>query len=214
MARMLALCSLPRTDPGNRLQYERVNGPYKLGMVAGVGNRLPFGNIPRLLLAYISTEAVRTQSRVVVLGNSLSAFMHKLGIYHNSAGRGGVQTRLRNQMDRLFHATVSVIYENQQVKASMSSLVADRTELWWDPKRPDNRTLWESKIELGEKFFEEIIRHPVPLDLHILKGAQAVLPGPRSLPLADLPDVRAQEVAAVVLADALPPVRREPGQGE
>ena len=28
MARLLALCSLPRTNPGDRLQYKRVNGPY------------------------------------------------------------------------------------------------------------------------------------------------------------------------------------------
>ena len=34
MARMMALCSLPRTNPGNRLQYKRANGPYKLVMVA------------------------------------------------------------------------------------------------------------------------------------------------------------------------------------
>ena len=27
MARMLVLCSLPRTNPGNRLQYKRQNGP-------------------------------------------------------------------------------------------------------------------------------------------------------------------------------------------
>ena len=32
MARLLALCSLPRTNPGNRLQYKRVNGPFKLIM--------------------------------------------------------------------------------------------------------------------------------------------------------------------------------------
>ena len=30
MARMMALCSLPRTNPGNRLQYKRVNGPFTL----------------------------------------------------------------------------------------------------------------------------------------------------------------------------------------
>ena len=34
MGRMMALCSLPRTNPGNRLQYKRVNGPYKLIMTA------------------------------------------------------------------------------------------------------------------------------------------------------------------------------------
>ena len=29
---------------------------------------------------------------------------------------------------------------------------------------------WESKIELGEKFFNEIINHPVPLDMNTLKA--------------------------------------------
>ena len=28
MARLLALCSLPRTNPGNRLRYVRRNGPF------------------------------------------------------------------------------------------------------------------------------------------------------------------------------------------
>ena len=37
MARLMALCSLPRTNPGNRLQYKRQNGPYKLVMIAGGG---------------------------------------------------------------------------------------------------------------------------------------------------------------------------------
>ena len=39
-----------------------------------------------------------------------------------------------------------------------------------NPKRPEDRTLWQSKIELGEKFFQEIVRHPVPLDMNILKA--------------------------------------------
>ena len=64
MARLLALCSLPRTNPGNRKEYVRRNGPYTLVMSAGGLNKLPFGNLPRLLLAWLCTEAVRTQSRV------------------------------------------------------------------------------------------------------------------------------------------------------
>ena len=170
MARLMALCSLPRTNPGDRLQYKRVNGPYQLYMTAGGGNKLPFGNIPRLLLAWVSTEAVRTQSRELTLGRSLSGFMHKLGIYAQSGGRGGVRTRLRNQMDRLFHCTVQLVFEDERSKASMTSPVASRTELWWDPKRPDEQVLWESKIRLGEDFFNEIISHPVPLDMNTLKA--------------------------------------------
>ena len=75
MARMMALCSLPRTNPRDRLRYVRRNGPYTLVMNAGGLYKLPFGHLPRLLMAWISTEAVRTQSRVLVLGDSLSDFM-------------------------------------------------------------------------------------------------------------------------------------------
>ena len=63
MARTMALYSLPRSNPGNRLQYKRVNGPFTLYMIAGGGNKLPFGNLSRLLLAWVCTEAVRTQNR-------------------------------------------------------------------------------------------------------------------------------------------------------
>ena len=78
MARLLALCSLPRTNPGNQLQYVRQNGPYSLVMIAGGRNKLPYGNLPRLLLAWVSTEAVRTHSRELALGASLAEFMQKL----------------------------------------------------------------------------------------------------------------------------------------
>ena len=167
MARMLVLCSLPRTNPGNRLQYKRVNGPYKLIMIAGGDCKLPFGNLPRLLLAWVSTEAVRTQSRELFLGTSLSGFMRKLGVYSTS---GALQIQLRSQMKRLFHCTVSLIYEGKQGIASAGSLIADHAELWWDPQRPTEPTLWESKIRLGENFFHEIVSHPVPLDMNILKA--------------------------------------------
>ena len=82
----------------------------------------------------------------------------------------GDRTRLRNQMDRLFHSHVQLIYEDEQHKASVSSQVADRTDLWWNPKRPDEPSLWDSKILLSEAFFNEIIRHPVPLDMNTLKA--------------------------------------------
>ena len=51
MARMMALCSLPRTNPGNRKEYKRVNGPFTLIMFSSSASKLPFGNLPRLLLA-------------------------------------------------------------------------------------------------------------------------------------------------------------------
>ena len=171
MARMMALCSLPRTNPGNRHQYKRVNGPYKLIMSVTGDHKLPFGNLPRLILAWLCTEAVRTQSREIVLGRSLSKFMRTLDVLSSdSGGTTGVRTRLRNQMDRLFNAHVRLIYQDEHGEHFVSSAIADRGEFWWNPQRPDEPMLWESKIELGEKFFQEIIRNPVPIDINTLKA--------------------------------------------
>ena len=58
----------------------------------------------------MTTEAVRTQNRVLILGASLSEFMRKLDIYSTSGGTTGGRTRLRNQMKRLFYAHVQLIY--------------------------------------------------------------------------------------------------------
>ena len=166
MARTMALCSLPRTNPGNRKEYVRHNGPYTLVMSAGGLNKLPYGNFPRLLLAWVCTEAVRTQARVLILGDSLAKFMRGLGIY--SSGGGNVHTKLRNQMDRLFNASVQLIYEDERGKATVNSVIARRTEFWWNERKPDQPSLWNSKIELSEDFFNEIIQHPVPIDMNTL----------------------------------------------
>ena len=48
MARMMVLCSLPRTNPGNRKEYKRVNGPFTLYMQSGPGNKLPLRQLPPL----------------------------------------------------------------------------------------------------------------------------------------------------------------------
>ena len=171
MGRLLALCSLPRTNPGDRHQYKRVNGPYSLIMTP-VGNaKLPYGTLPRLLLAWVCTEAVRTQSRELVLGRSLYEFMRKLGVLSSdSGGVTGVRTRVRNQMRRLFGCSVSLIYEGAEHEVRVSSHVADRTDFWWDTRKPDAPVLWDSTIRLGEDFFNEIIAHPIPLDMNILRS--------------------------------------------
>ena len=154
MARLMALCSLPRTNPGHRKEYKRVNGPYTLYLTAIGDNKLPYGNLPRLLLAWVSTEAVRTQSREIVLGRSLSKFMRTLGIGSDSGGSRGELTRLRNQMKRLFRCSISLNYEDERGDASVSSFIADRTAFWWKERKPDEPMLWESRIYLGEVFFQ------------------------------------------------------------
>ncbi len=145
----MTLCSLPRTDPGNRLQYKRETGPFRLVMIAGGDNKLPFGNLPRLLLAWVCTEVVQTKNRELQLGHSLAGFMRQLGMQSNSGGSRADRTRLRHQIDRLFNAHVQLIYEAPGRKSTISSTVADRTDLWWDYKAPTQDTLWQSSIRLA-----------------------------------------------------------------
>ena len=71
-------------------------------------------------------------------------------------------------MKRLFNAHIQLVYEDKQVSASVNSPVASRIGFWWDGGEPGSLTLWDSKIELGEKFFHESIRHPVPIDMNTL----------------------------------------------
>ena len=168
MARLMALCSLPRTNPGHRKEYKRVNGPYTLVMTAIGDNKLPFGSLPRLLLAWVCTEAVRTQSRELILGKSLSEFMRTLGMEPVGGGATGARTRLRNQLRRLFNAHVRLIHEHEHGEQFISSAIADRGEFWWNERKPDEPVLFDSKIRLGEDFFNEIIHHPVPIDMNTL----------------------------------------------
>ena len=211
MARTMALCSLPRTNPGQRYRYVRRNGPYTLVMSAGGLNKLPYGNLPRLLLAWLCTEAVRTQSRVLVLGPSLAKFMKTLGVY-NSGGQP--QTRLRNQMKRLFGCTVTLIYKDEHGEAAVNSLITRRTEFWWNDRKPDQPSLWESKIELGRRLVQR--DHPPPRAARHehSHGPQTMLSGPRSLPMAGLPHLPASCSATDHLAAGVPPVRIGPGQGQ
>ena len=110
---------------------------------------------------------MRTQSRDIVLGRSFSEFMRTLGI---TSINGPAQTRLRNQMKRLFSCSVSMVYTEAARQASAYAVIADTTDFWWNAKQPDQAGLWESKVRLSESFFNEIIRHPVPLDMNTLKA--------------------------------------------
>ena len=210
MARLMALCSLPRSNPGNRLQYKRTNGPYTLIMYSSGQYKLPFGNLPRLLLAWVCTEAVRTQSRVLILGSSLSKFMRALGINSDSGGSRGEYTRLRNQMKRLFGCAVQLTYKDKYGEAAVNSLIARRTEFWWNDRKPDQPVLWGKQDRARRGFFQR--DHPAssaPRHEHP-HGPQAFFAGPRPIPMVGLPHLRPPRSALPHLAALVPAVRRGP----
>ena len=169
MARMLVQATLPHSDPGAVSEFGRTNGSFRLVIQPGAGLGIPYGSYPRLVLAWLTTEAVRTKSRRLVLGDSLSAFMGEIGLVP-TGGRWGTITRLREQMKRLFSARIAAIYDDQDAFRMRSMEVASDIDLWWSPKRPDQAAIFESVVVLGERFFKSVVERPVPIDMRVLKA--------------------------------------------
>ena len=165
MARALVLCTMPHSRPkGN--EFRRKNGNYLLTMYSPHG--LPYGSLPRLLLAWIVTEAVQTKSRTLTLGRSLSDFLKELGLSRQGGARGDI-TRLREQMRRLFGCYVSCSYSDKDRDTQDGFKIVQRSDLWWHPQSTEQAGLWESTLTLTEEFFKEITAAPIPLDMRALK---------------------------------------------
>lgn len=168
MARAMVQATLPhRKQAGN--EFERTNGAFTMNIMAPSKIGLPYGTIPRLLLAWITTEAVKTKSRELVLGDSLSEFMRQLGLVP-TGGRWGSITRLKDQSGRLFASSITCMIDTKERLSVKNLKVVDSANLWWQPADPAQKTLWQSTVSLDREFYQEIIDRPVPIDMRALKA--------------------------------------------
>lgn len=168
MARAMVQATLPHRKVDSTY-FERKNGAFTLSMQALPKVGLPYGALPRLLLAWTTTEAVKTKSRELELGDSMSSFMAELGLTA-TGGKSGSITRLKNQTRRLFTATVAASYEDENHIEDMGYRLADRSVLWWHSKDPEQAGLWKSTVTLSENFFNEVIDRPVPIDMRAIRA--------------------------------------------
>lgn len=171
MAKSLVQATLPhRKQSGN--QYIRTDGNLTLRISDIAGDGLPYGSYPRLILIWMTTEAVRTGNRELELGVSLSSFMAQLGL-QATGGHWGTIPRFRDQMQRLLGAAISTRWsedENGETHIGGNNLlVADEFNLWWTPKKI-SAVNGKSTVKLSVKFFEQITEAPVPLDLRAIKA--------------------------------------------
>jgi hypothetical protein len=200
-ARILVQATMPHSDPGEARVFGRHNGYLSLSIQAGLyvdrENRecsvgLPYGSLPRVLLIWLTTEAVRTKSRELELGPNLSAFMQKLGLVP-TGGRWGSIPRLREQMRRLFAASVSYVLNEEKEFAVGGMRVVEEARLFWEngggkvaslekaraarehkeelfflPQPALQAGRWKSGVLLGEKFFKDVLSRPVPIDLRAI----------------------------------------------
>lgn len=165
MARALIQATLPHSNPKTTTYFERRNGSVNLSITSKPTVGLPYGKDPRLILAWICTEAVRTKSATLNLGRSLSEFARKLQMQDTRS-----KTRLRNQAQRLFSSLISIEYTGNDDYRLSNLVIAKNAFLFWNTRDPDKPSLWSSELTLSSDFYAEITQSPVPVRLDHLRA--------------------------------------------
>lgn len=123
------------------------------GQAVKVG--VPFGSRARLILLYLQTEAIRTQSREIELGRSLRVWLGKLGV-----PIGGKSIKdVRDQCLRLSRCRMSFQIQQNDKTGFINQNLVDTAMFSND----SDGTLLET-VQLSERFFSELQRHPVPVN--------------------------------------------------
>lgn len=192
LARQLIQCTFPHKDPGNVPIWSRTNGNLTLSIrplydEEKGAHEYPFGTIPRLFLYWMVTEAARTKKRRLYLGQTYPEFMRKLGLNPSNGGVRSDSRRLRDQIERMLRATISFKQtfrqDGKRGDAWLDMQIGPEAVLWWNFDRTSQESLFESYIELSEKFFHAITSSPIPLDMRALR---ALRKSPLSLDLYSL----------------------------
>jgi hypothetical protein len=170
MSRLLLMVNLPYRDLGkDKRVWVRRNGKVSIIVVPtydknGISLGIPYGTYPRLILAYLVTQAVKTQSPMIYLGKGFRDFINLIGLQ-----KGGHQSQnVKKQLERVLSTSFSWVYEIENTQSRTNIQVSHQSHLWWNPKKANQETIWESHIELNHHFFKEIVHHAVPLDLRVL----------------------------------------------
>jgi Plasmid encoded RepA protein len=168
---VLCQTCLPYRDPGDEIRlWSRRNGYVKLELQAGraydgrlenfVDVGLPFGPKPRLVLYYLNAEALRTQSPVLELEDSLTAFVKRtLGL--DTKGRN-IRT-VKDQLSRLAASDFRIGTSKDDRSLTIKGTIVEGFELW-TPRDVKQRVLWPSTIQFSTRYFESLMRHAVPLN--------------------------------------------------
>jgi hypothetical protein len=156
---------LPRRPTTERI-FERASGNASLLIEAGrwftglhwEPQPLPYGTRPRLVLINICSEAVRTKSPVVDVGESVRAFLRRLGI---DCG-GQSMANFKRQMIALSCCRMQLGYVNNGKVGQVEAQPVSRFEAWLSDEE-GQRGLWPGELELSRPFFESLMNHAVPL---------------------------------------------------
>jgi hypothetical protein len=167
---VLCQTSMPYRSTSART-WTRRNGKVILHMEAGSGldpvNEkyielpLPYGPKARLILLYLNTAAIRTQSRVIEAEGSMTSFIREL-----QSGRepnGDEIKKFQQQLRALAKARINLGVVDSQRSLDGKLDIVESFDVWFS-KDTRQRVLWTSTVELSQKYFDTLIKHAVPLD--------------------------------------------------
>lgn len=121
---------------------------------------VPYGSRARLILFYLQSEALRTRSPEIELGRSMTIWLRRMGI-----PVGGKSMKdVRDQAERISRCRMT--FEVSQ--GSRSGLVHQNildTSMFVHEHGPDGQgALLLETARLSDRFFEQLQRHPVPVE--------------------------------------------------
>ncbi|GAB6969085.1 replication protein RepA [Komagataeibacter kakiaceti JCM 25156] len=127
------------------------------GELAHVG--VPFGAHGRLILLFLQTEAIRTNSREIELGKSLRQWMKRIGI----SPSGSAARSVKDQAERISRCRLSFhINDGKGANALVNQAIVDGALFIDEPNCRSGSTSIEV-AKLSEGYYEQLRKHPVPV---------------------------------------------------
>lgn len=177
---VLCQVGLPRSKMDGR-EFMRQSGAAWVNVQAGyldegngpVMQPIPYGAMPRLALAWLSTYAKRNNTREIPIGDSASEFLRLLGQPTTGGERGSFRT-LRTQMHALAACRLQLGYKGR----TFTGQPVEQFDAWQSNKDTQQKAFWPGVMLLSDGYFSELMTNGVPLDnraLHALKGSALAL---------------------------------------
>lgn len=157
-----AMASLPHRKVEDT-KWKRQGGNITLLIQSGLDEYenpvgIPYGAIARMILLYLQTQAVKTQSREIELGSSMSRWLDAMNI--KAGGRTYKSVKEQAHKISRCHLTFFSSTEGSQM-VSNGAFVRDAIFPVGDDLAQGS--LWREVVRLDEAFYDSLIHHPLPL---------------------------------------------------
>ena len=127
---------------------------------------VPYGSVARLILLFLQTEALKKNTREVELGGSLRQWLSKIG-----ASIGGSNARaVRDQAERISRCRLTFHIHGSGRVGLVNQSIVDRALFIEDIGTQRQGKLSLETAKLSEGFFEQLKKHPVPIEEAAIKA--------------------------------------------